>query len=61
MMHSIRTEYRQRAFDGKWERVEMFPDVDNSYTYKSENGSSITMIPEKWICTGVFDYELVLE
>jgi hypothetical protein len=49
-------EFKQRAYDGKWERVEKVPDPENAYRYKTESGNVVTMIPEKWVTTGVFDY-----
>tara|TARA_R110000772_G_scaffold99174_3_gene198900 strand:- start:21260 stop:21463 length:204 start_codon:yes stop_codon:yes gene_type:complete len=54
----IRTEYKQRAFDGKWELLGLFMDVENSYTYGSEQGIPYTITPEKWVTMKVYDYEI---
>lgn len=59
----LETQYKQRAFDGKWERVVKTLDYENSYSFTNEVGNKVTYIPEKWICTKVFDLmgELILE
>jgi hypothetical protein len=49
-------EFKQRAFDGKWERIVKIMDLDNSYSFVGENGSRMTHIPEKWVTVGVYDY-----
>jgi len=49
-------EFKQRAFDGKWERIVKIMDLDNSYSFMGENGSRMTHIPEKWVTVGVYDY-----
>jgi len=54
----IRVEYRQREYDGKWEKIGLFVDINNSYSYRSETGGTITLFPEKWITMNVYDYEL---
>ena len=55
-MQVLETAFKQRAFDGKWERIVKIMDTDNMYSYTSETGSRVTMIPEKWVTVGVYDY-----
>lgn len=55
-MKVYETEFKQRAFDGKWERIVKIMDLDNSYTFIGENGSRMTHIPTKWVTVGVYDY-----
>ena len=55
-MHVFETAFKQRAYDGKWERIVKIMDLDNSYSFIDENGSRKTLIPEKWITVGVYDY-----
>jgi hypothetical protein len=57
-MQILETDFRQRAFDGKWERLGKVMDLDNTYTFVGENGNRTTLIPEKWITLGVYDYLL---
>jgi len=52
----LETSFRQRAFDGKWERTAKIMDFANRYSYKNEAGHKVSLIPEKWICIGVYDY-----
>lgn len=52
----LETQFKQRAFDGKWERLAKIVDNDNKYTYQTESGSKVTLVPEKWITVGVYDY-----
>jgi hypothetical protein len=54
----IRIEFAQRAFDGKWQKLGLFIDRGNAYTYPSESGTPITYIPETWLTMAVYDYEL---
>ena len=49
-------EFKQRAFDGKWERIVKVLDEENAYSCIGENGSRMTYIPDKWITVGVYDY-----
>ena len=49
-------EFKQRAFDGKWERIVKIMDLDNTYTFIGENGSRMSHIPTKWVTVGVYDY-----
>lgn len=55
-MNFFEIDYKQRAFDGKWEKLARVMDHENKYTYKSESGSQMTYIPTKWITVGVYDY-----
>jgi hypothetical protein len=55
-MAILETQFKQREFDGKWERIGKIVDFDNKYTYETESGSKITIIPEKWLTLGVYDY-----
>ena len=55
-MQVLETAFKQRAFDGKWERIVKIMDLDNSYSFVGENGSRMTHIPEKWVTVGVYDY-----
>ena len=54
-MKFIETQYKQRAYDGKWERIGKIADHSNSYSYKTDGGNTITIVPEKWITIGVYD------
>lgn len=49
-------EFKQRAYDGKWQRWIMILDEENSYTYTTETGSRKTEIPGKWVVADVYDY-----
>ena len=57
----LETQFKQRAYDGKWERIARIVDFDNKYTYSTESGSKVTLIPEKWVTLGVYDYMLEFE
>ena len=57
-MTVLETQLKQRAYDGKWERIVKVLDEDNMYSYTNEYGSRVTMIPERWITVGVYDYLL---
>ena len=48
-------DYKQRAYDGKWEILGKVQDKDNSYTYKTESGQRVTLVPEKWVTLRVVD------
>mgnify|MGYP006284502141 FL=1 len=54
-------EFKQRAFDGKWERIVKIMDLENIYTFIGENGSRMSHIPTKWVTVGVYDYMLEIE
>ena len=49
-------DFKQRAYDGKWERIGKVADEDNAYTFVNEHGSRMTTVPFKWITLGVYDY-----
>lgn len=55
----LETQFRQRAYDGKWERLGKIIDYDNKYAYQTSSGSSVALIPEKWVTLGV--YGLMME
>mgnify|MGYP000140202005 CR=1 FL=1 len=55
-MTILETQFKQRAYDGKWERICKVVDFDNKYSYETETGSKVTLIPEKWVTLGVYDY-----
>ena len=55
-MHVLETAFKQRAFDGKWERIVKIMDPDNAYSFVNENGNRTTLIPERWVTVGVYDY-----
>lgn len=48
-------EFKQRAYDGKWQRWIKIPDVDNAYTCTSETGGRVTYVPEMWVVSDVYD------
>jgi hypothetical protein len=54
-LNVLETQFNQRAYDGKWERIAKVVDYDNQYTYSTESGSRVTLIPEKWVTIGVYD------
>lgn len=60
-MNVLETAFRQRAFDGKWERIVKIVDEDNAYTYINEYGNRATTIPLKWVTVGVYDYLMEIE
>lgn len=49
-------EFKQRAFDGKWQRWIKIADEENAYTCTSETGGRVTYVPEMWVVAGVYDY-----
>ena len=49
------TEFKQRAYDGKWERIGKIADEDNSYTFINEYGNRAATTPFKWVTLGVYD------
>jgi len=57
------SEFKQRAVDGKWERIVQILDFDNRYSYVDEFGRRVSSLPTKWVTIGVYDYlgELELE
>lgn len=60
-MNILETQFKQRAYDGKWEKLARIMDYDNKYVYKSESGQRMTYVPTKWMTVGVFDYVGELE
>ena len=48
-------DFKQREYDGKWERVE-FLRVPENDRYKDESGREIVLECRQWEVTGVFDY-----
>lgn len=60
-MNVLETEFKQRAFDGKWERLGKIVDYDNKYSYMTESGSRVSLIPTKWVTLGVYDYIMEFE
>jgi hypothetical protein len=60
-MNILETQFVQRAYDGKWEKLAKVMDYDNKYVYKTESGNRMTYVPEKWMTVGVFDYMMELE
>jgi hypothetical protein len=57
----IKTELKQRAFDSKWQLLGLIMDHDNAYTYTTESGAKVSLVPEKWITLGVYDYLMEIE
>jgi hypothetical protein len=54
-MKVLETQFKQREYDGKWERIVKVPDYENAYVYSTEGGNMIKILPEKWITVGVYD------
>lgn len=55
-MEILETQMVQRSYDGRWEKIAKIMDHENAYTYRNETGTSVTLIPEKWITVAVFDF-----
>ena len=60
-MNILEIQWKQRAYDNKWEKIARIMDYDNKYAYKSESGQKMSYIPTKWTTIGVFDYVGELE
>ena len=62
-MEILEYQFKQRAYDGKWERIARILDKENEYSYTNEYGNKTTYIPTRWITVGVYDLlgELELE
>lgn len=60
-MNILETMFKQRDYDGKWEKLAKVMDYDNKYVYKSESGSNLTYIPTKWMTVSVFDLMMEIE
>lgn len=55
-MKFIETQLVQREFDGRWELIGKYRDVENTYVYGDEKGQVATLVPEKWITINVYDF-----
>lgn len=60
-MKVIREEFKQRQSDGKWQRLGLVMDHDNAYSYSTDSGAKVALVPEKWVTLGVYDYMMELE
>lgn len=60
-MEILETQIVQRSFDGRWEKIVRIVDRENAYTYKNETGTSVTLIPERWITVQVYDFIMEIE
>jgi hypothetical protein len=54
----LEVTFKQRAYDGKWERLIRIIDYDNTYSYKNEQGIQSSITPTKWVTSDVYDLEL---
>lgn len=54
-MNILETQFKQRAYDNKWEKIVRVMDYDNKYVYKTESGNRMSYVPEKWMTVGVYD------
>ena len=57
----LEEEFKQRAFDGKWQRWIKIADEDNAYSCVNEAGNRYTTVPEMWVVADVYDYLLTIE
>lgn len=57
----METIYKQRAYDGKWMALTRVKKPEDAYVYFTETKQKITLVPDQWIITGVYDYEIELE
>lgn len=57
----LETTLKQRAYDGKWERIGKIRDHENSYTYYTETNQKMTYTPTKWVTIGVYDYLMFID
>jgi hypothetical protein len=60
-LNELETQFKQREFDGKWERIAKVMDYEQKYTYVTESGQKISLIPEKWVTVGVYDYMMEMQ
>lgn len=60
-MNILETQFRQREFDGKWEKLAKIMDYDNKYVYKTDSGNRMTFVPEKWVAVAVYDFMMEIE
>jgi hypothetical protein len=61
LMEILETQFVQRSFDGRWEKIVRIMDKENAYTYKNETGTSVTLIPEKWVTIAVYDFMMEIQ
>ena len=54
-MRSLETQYVRRAYDGKYEKVVKVMDEENKYSYKTDSGGGVTLVPTKWVTVDVLD------
>lgn len=54
-MTILETQIVQRDWDKRWEKIVKIMDTENAYTYRNENGVSVSLIPERWITVAVYD------
>lgn len=47
--------FHYRRFDSKWEVLGKIFDTENVYSYKNEQGKTVTTSPTKWVCIDVLD------
>ena len=52
----LETQIVQRDWDKRWEKIVKIVDHENAYTYRNENGVSVSLIPERWFVTEVYDF-----
>ena len=55
----LETQLVQREYDGYWERIVKVMDHENAYTYRNESGTSVTLIPERWLTVAVYPFIMV--
>jgi hypothetical protein len=60
-MRILETVLKPREFDGKIEKLCRVKDHEKSYAYKTDTGYEATYVPDKWICTGVYDLEMIID
>lgn len=54
-MKILETQYNKRVYDGKIEKIAKIVDEENKYSYKTESGSIVSLVPTKWITVDVLD------
>lgn len=54
-MKILETQHKRRAYDGKYEKIVKIVDEENKYSYKTESGSVVSLVPTKWITVDVYD------
>jgi hypothetical protein len=53
--------FKQREFDGMWMKLIKMKDFDNSYSYKTEQGHKVNIIPDIWVVAGVYDHMMEID